>query len=179
MAQDPLASIIFNPALLTGIGAIILSFLAFGVAKVIKAYKEVAPFMKAGRNFLEDWQGVPDRDGVAGRPGMMVRMAGVESNQVEQTKQQALQGEAIARVEATQVTQGEQLDSVHYQLNLNHGGSVKDATVKTKADMEQVKEDVQSIKGEVSSIQSILHDSIKSSLVSVEVKSTVSPVATK
>lgn len=54
---------------------------ATAVGFVLKFRKLVRKVMHLMEHFADDWTGVPDRDGVKGRPGMMLRVAQLEENQ--------------------------------------------------------------------------------------------------
>lgn len=54
-----------------------------GGALAWRARTRVAARWQAFDEFLEDWNGVPDRPGVRGRPGVMVRLDSLERGQVE------------------------------------------------------------------------------------------------
>lgn len=49
--------------------------IAAGVAVVIQASK----FLKKVSNFIDDWQGEPERPGVPGRDGVMTRLEKIEA----------------------------------------------------------------------------------------------------
>lgn len=51
------------------------------IAFILKFRKLVSKVMHLMEHFADDWTGVPDRDGVRGRPGMMLRVAQLEENQ--------------------------------------------------------------------------------------------------
>lgn len=40
--------------------------------------KGIRPMVRRTSNFLDDWDGVPDRPGVKGRPGVMMRLEQIE-----------------------------------------------------------------------------------------------------
>jgi len=45
---------------------------------VFRVWKTCAPFIRAIRDFLDDWKGEPDRPGVKGRQGVMARLGSIE-----------------------------------------------------------------------------------------------------
>lgn len=48
---------------------------------VLKFRKVAAKFLRLMEHFADDWSGVADRDGVKGRPGMMLRVSRLEDGQ--------------------------------------------------------------------------------------------------
>jgi hypothetical protein len=65
--------------------------------------------------FVDDWNGVPPRPGVAGRPGVMARLDGIE----------------------------ERLASVEHELHPNSGASLRDAVDRVDARTQRLAEDTE------------------------------------
>ncbi|MEE1792713.1 hypothetical protein PUR28_18395 [Streptomyces sp. BE308] len=63
--------------------------------------------------FVDDWQGVPPRPGVSGRPGVMARLDGIE----------------------------ERLGRVEHELHPNSGGSLRDAVDRVDVRTRQIAAD--------------------------------------
>lgn len=68
--------------------------------------------------FRDDWRGVPDRDGVPGRPGVMVRLAGMEARQAGTEAELRTNGgsslrDAVKRIETGMTAMQAQLDAAH------------------------------------------------------------------
>jgi hypothetical protein len=82
------------------------------------AWRAVRPFRHAAQQFeefIDDWRGTPARPGVPERPGMMVRVAGIE----QQTQVIPELERRIARVE--------------HELRPNGGASLRDAVDRVDA----------------------------------------------
>lgn len=72
------------------------------------AIKVAWPVARKLSHFVDDVVGEPDRPGVPGRPGLMVRVAHIE-HEVKTNHGSSLK-DAVKRVEVKQAKQGEQLD---------------------------------------------------------------------
>lgn len=66
------------------------------------------PVVRKMSHFVDDVVGEPDRPGIPGRPGLMVRVAHIE-HEVKTNHGSSLK-DAVKRVEQKQSEQGEQLD---------------------------------------------------------------------
>jgi hypothetical protein len=82
------------------------------VALFAKVWRAVRPVWKGIRDFLEDWRGEPERDGVPGREGVMKRLHTIEVDSAE----------ARAKLDE----QGEKLDAIDHELHPNSGKSLRD-----------------------------------------------------
>lgn len=81
--------------------------IALGV--VMAGLKWIAPILDSLKQFVEDWAGEPDRDGVPGRPGVMAALA-----------------ELRTRVEAAQTDAA----AARFNTEKNHGSSPHDDLIK-------------------------------------------------
>ena len=54
-------------------------------------------------HFLDDWFGVPDRDGVPGRKGVMVRLATVEEDKVDRAEFIVLANEVALKASSSEL----------------------------------------------------------------------------
>lgn len=85
----------------------ILGVIAFLVRIGWRAWKQgIKPAVETFQNFLDDWNGVPDRPGVKGRPGVMARLEH--------------QKDHLAEVQ-------ESLGVLKHEVKPNGGGSLRDA----------------------------------------------------
>lgn len=127
--------------------------------------KKMYPTFSKFKNLIDDIGGEDARPGVAARPGLMERMAGVETSQTTQH-------ETLARLEIEQRAQGSKLEIVRHEVEFNNGSSVKDAAVRTEKDVAAVKEEVLEIKDVVSELKLYIYPNataIASQQMTVEV----------
>lgn len=71
----------------------------------VKYGRKINPFVRQFAQFIDDWQGTPDRPGFDGHPGMAVRMQRQEQRALELT---------------------EAVDLIRRELVANGGGSLRD-----------------------------------------------------
>lgn len=82
------------------------------VALFTRLWRAIRPMWVGVRDFLEDWRGEPERDGVPGREGVMKRLHTIETDGAE----------ARAKLDE----QGAKLDSIDHELHPNSGSSLRD-----------------------------------------------------
>lgn len=82
------------------------------VALFTKLWRAVRPVWKGIRDFLEDWRGEPERDGVPGREGVMKRLHTIETDSAE----------ARAKLDE----QAEKIEAIDHELHPNSGSSLRD-----------------------------------------------------
>jgi tetrahydromethanopterin S-methyltransferase subunit G len=102
--------------------------------------------MRRWTRFLDDYEGIPDRDGVAGRPGVMKRLQTIESTvetvseesratrvevQTALQEQERRQAAISADVDVRLADMAEKIEVVHSELTPNGGGSIKDQVTRT------------------------------------------------
>lgn len=81
------------------------------IGAIIWLVKVAWPFVRKLSHFVDDVAGEPDRPGVPGRPGLMVRVAHIE-HEVKTNHGSSLK-DAVKRVEEKQKEQGSQLSALH------------------------------------------------------------------
>lgn len=82
------------------------------------AWKYLKPPTKGLNHFLEDWNGEPDRVGVAGRPGVMKRLQTID--------------ESGTKTDAWMEKYGPIIDKLDHEMHPNGGGSLADAVNRTE-----------------------------------------------
>ena len=108
--------------------------------KVWKAYKARAD---KAEQFYDDFFGVPDRDGVPGRPGVMSRLQAADESRFDMTRSinrladQQASTEGVLREFAS--TQRELKDRVEYEMSTNGGGSLRDEVRTLGSEFREVK----------------------------------------
>lgn len=103
------------------------SILFLGVI-VIWAWKNLRPPTKGIEHFLEDWNGEPARPGVPGRPGMMQRVANIETAQITTAEHQT-------KADAFFEVYGPIIDKLNHEMHPNSGSSLADAVNRTEASL--------------------------------------------
>lgn len=76
----------------------------------VRVVKPARTLIARAEEFWEDWSGVPDRPGVTGRPGVMLRLAGMEARQT----------------------------AVEHELRTNGGDSLRDAVKRTETAVSRI-----------------------------------------
>lgn len=94
-------------------------FILFIAAKYLK------PPSKGIEHFLEDWNGEPERPGVPARPGMMQRVANIESSQTVTATHQI-------KADAFFEKYGPIIDKLDHEMHPNSGSSMADAVNRTE-----------------------------------------------
>ncbi|SDT42402.1 hypothetical protein SAMN04489743_2852 [Pseudarthrobacter equi] len=139
-----------------GIIAAVLAITWRNVKKNPKVMNLLTNFMQ----MVEDYTGEPARPGVPERLGWNMRLQNIEVSQTSQTA-------SLRRLEDIQKAHGEQLDSVHHEVNFNHGGSVKDAAVEAKHGVAEVKTEMQELRAGLDTITELISAKVKP-LLSIE-----------
>jgi hypothetical protein len=100
---------------------------AFCVAGFLGAlvWKYLRPPTKGIEHFLEDWNGEPERPGVPGRPGMMERVANIETSQTASATHQS-------KADAFFEKYGPIIDKLDHEMHPNSGSSLADAVNRTE-----------------------------------------------
>lgn len=77
----------------------------FVVGLIVKCWKTIRPVWVGVRDFLDDWRGEPERDGVKGRDGVMKRLATIEDDGASTKKR---------------------VEDIEHELHPNSGSSLRD-----------------------------------------------------
>jgi hypothetical protein len=97
---------------------------------VFKSVKGWRAFKRKWRtnldNFFSDWNGVPDRPGVTGRPGVLVRMQAIEQGQEGTARELAEQSTTLRDIVTVLAKHGDKIDAIDHELHPNSGKSLRD-----------------------------------------------------
>lgn len=69
-----------NSPLIAGLTGWNITGILAVVAALTALARKVWPFARKFVHFIDDWFGEPERDGVAGRPGVMARLAAIDEH---------------------------------------------------------------------------------------------------
>lgn len=92
------------------------------------AWKYLRPPTKGIEHFLEDWNGESARPGVPARPGMMQRVANIETSQIITATHQT-------KADAFFEKYGPIIDKLDHEMHPNSGSSLADAVNRTEASL--------------------------------------------
>jgi hypothetical protein len=97
---------------------------------VFKSVKTWRAFKRKWRtnldNFFADWNGTPDRAGVPGREGVLVRMQTIEQGQQATADELAEQSATLREIVTVLAKQGDKIDAINHELHPNSGKSMRD-----------------------------------------------------
>lgn len=117
-----------DPQLIAGIGA--LAGLVGTIVAIAKAHAAWRKWKNGWKhrigNFLDDWEGRPERPGKDREPGVMERLKVLEDTQ-------AAQGSTLAAQDGI-------LETIRHEVEFNNGSSVKDAVVRTEKGQKELAE---------------------------------------
>lgn len=92
---------------------LITTVIGLCVGAVVWLFKVAWPVVRKLNHFVDDVVGEPDRPGVPGRPGLMVRVAHIE-HEVKTNHGSSLK-DAVKRIEEVQTEHGDKLAELHEQ----------------------------------------------------------------
>lgn len=118
------------------LGDLVTTLLAFGVmlGALWAMTRPVRRTSKGFEQFLEDWNGVPERPGFDAIPGVPERLRILERN---------------ARRDR------ELLEQINHELHPNSGGSMRDQLDKARTDMDRTAREVEKLGGLVRDVESM------------------------
>lgn len=106
--QDPSGFIVTTHGVLWAAAALILLISCFETIRRV-FFKPALRLFRRTNNFLDDWDGIPDRPGVPGRPGVLVRLSAVEADKVDKAEFRQLAAEVAEKASAEELTRLSQL----------------------------------------------------------------------
>lgn len=90
-------SIMIDSGTLTACVSVVLTVAGTSLYWSLKYGRKINPFVRQFSQFIDDWQGIPDRPGFDGHPGMAVRMQRAEASAAETARDiLAIRSELVA-----------------------------------------------------------------------------------